>query len=46
MHKITFEKKIGVCGNSLAINISKELKIIELEKGDVVRVTLERITES
>ena len=37
------DKRIGVQGNSLSINITKEAQAMGLGRGDYVRVTLERI---
>ena len=43
MDKITSNKRVTVSGNSLIIKVTKELRFMELEEGDEVRVTLEKI---
>ena len=43
MNKVKVDKNITVSGNSLVIKITKELKLMNLNAGDQVRVTLERI---
>ena len=40
----TFYTKIAGNGNSLSINITREVKQMGLGRGDVVRVTIERVT--
>lgn len=43
MEKIETVKTIMVSGNSLAVFLTTELKMMSLEKGDTVKVTLERV---
>ena len=43
MNKVKVDKNITVSGNSLVIKVTKELKLMNLNAGDQVRVTLERI---
>lgn len=45
MDQIQAVKEIFTTGNSLVISLTKELRMMELGKGDKVKVTLERITE-
>lgn len=40
----TFYARISGNGNSISINVTKEVKMMGLERGDVVRVTIERVT--
>ena len=40
---IVADKRIGVQGNSLSLNITKEAQAMGLGRGDYVRVTIERI---
>ena len=46
MNTTTFEKRIVTNGNALAINVTKELKLLGLGKDDIVRVTLETVSEN
>lgn len=46
MTRTTFERKIVKNGCSLAVNMSKELKMLGVGKDDVVRVTVELIPEN
>lgn len=45
MDKITTTKPITRQGNCLAINVSKECKILGVERGDIVEVTIEKIED-
>lgn len=46
MTRTTFERKIVANGGSLAVNMSKELKLLGVGKDDVVRITVEVIPEN
>lgn len=39
----TCDKMVMQSGNALMINVSREMKILDIEKGELVRVTLEKI---
>ena len=39
----TFYARISGNGNSVSINVTKEVKIMGLGRGDIVKVTIERI---
>ena len=41
--KLEIIARISAHGNSLNINVTKEVKILGLGRGDLVKVTLERI---
>lgn len=41
--KIETTKTVKVQGNSLVLVLTKELKLLDLKEGDVVKVTLEKI---
>lgn len=41
--KLEIVTRISAHGNSLNINVTKEVKIMGLGRGDLVKVTLERI---
>lgn len=43
MNTIEVDKEITVSGNSLVVKVTKELRIMGLDAGDKVRVTLEKI---
>lgn len=43
MENIQCDKMIVKSGNSLALNLTKELKMLDLTSGDVVRVTIEKL---
>lgn len=43
MNKIEAVKEIMITGNSLAIFATRELKMLDLEKGNKVKVTFEKI---
>lgn len=45
MYQIQATKEIFTTGNSLVISLTRELKMLELGKGDKVKVTLEKVTE-
>ena len=42
MDKITATKKIRMQGNSLVVFVSEECKMIGVERGDIVDVTIEK----
>lgn len=43
MEKIQADKMVKNTGNSLIVYVTKELRALELDDGDMVRVTLEKI---
>lgn len=43
MNKIECIKTVSISGNSLVVPLTKELKMLEIEKGDNVRVIIERV---
>lgn len=45
MDKMVCVKAITRNGNSLTVNITHEVKLMDLDRGDKVRVVLERITD-
>lgn len=44
MYITTFDKTVTLSGNSLVVKVTKELKMLDVKEGDVVRVTLEKLT--
>ena len=42
MNRITTTKPITRQGNCLAINVTKECKMLEIDRGDLVEVTIEK----
>ena len=42
MDKITATKKVRMQGNSLVVFVSEECKMIGVERGDIVDVTIEK----
>lgn len=42
MNKTTCDKMIVKNGNSLSVNITKELKMLNATAGDVVKITIEK----
>lgn len=45
VNSATALKKISKTGNSLTVAVTKEAKKLDLDKGDMVYVTLERVVE-
>lgn len=43
MDKTTFERAVTLSGNSLVIKMTKEVTMMGLKKGDIVKVTLEKV---
>ena len=43
MDRTTCDKVIVKNGNSMSLNLTKELKMLDLTSGDVVRVTIEKL---
>lgn len=41
--KTTCDKIVTVSGNALVLNVSREMKMLGVEKGEIVRITLEKI---
>ena len=40
---ITATKKLTMCGDSLVINVTKEVKALGLNRGDFIEVTIDRV---
>lgn len=45
MDKIVCVKTVSRNGNSLTVSITHEIKLMDLDRGDKVKVVLERIEE-
>lgn len=45
MNNIQAVKEIMVSGGSMCIFVTREIKMLELNKGDKVKVTFKKITE-
>ena len=45
MDKITATKKVRNSGHSLVLFITEECKMIDVERGDIVEVTIEKIED-
>lgn len=45
MDKITTTKPITRQGNCLAINVSRECKMLGIDRGDIVEVTIKKIVD-
>lgn len=43
MNSTTCDKVIVKNGNSLSVNLTKELRMLDLTVGDVVRITIEKL---
>ena len=43
LDKDTFTARVSAIGTSLCINCTKQIKRLGLDRGDLVRVTIERI---
>lgn len=43
MNSTTCDKTIVKNGNSLAVNLTKEFKMLDLTVGDVVRIAIEKL---
>jgi len=45
MDGVSTTKPITASGNSLVVNVTKEVKMLNLGLGDKVRITIERVRE-
>lgn len=36
-------KKVGKAGNSLVITLTKEFRVMDIDEGDLVKITVEKV---